>query len=722
MSTFESQIQSAESRWGSVRAQRDTVMREIQKVETGGSPDWLKFEEPHRLRRRLTRMGEYDAAERLVDRDDGGLIALERVIKQSQLFGIEFFERGLIASRAVARVEIRGTGGYLQGYGSGVLVSPQLFLTNNHVLPDEETAAASLAQFEFLTTASGAIRDPHLYMMRPDIFFVTDAELDISIVALESKDSKQPLEARGWCPLIAGSGKALKGERVNIIQHPNGERMQVTVRENTIVAVQGHFIQYVADTQPGSSGAPVFNDQWEMAGLHHAGVPKRDANKRILTRGGAPWSGRREDADQIDWVANEGVRISSLMEHVDQEYIKKNKFTAEQRALWEACSQPPRPLDLWDLFYAPSYPGTGEKEGRLPITRESDADGEASWLFRLSFGPVSGPGLQMRGAPDRTTNRPASPTTSASLPPPTIRRSADAKPGKVNVEEAAKRFVERFRHRGPYYDAREDKEAADAFWDEIEWNSPPKTLFKTLREHLEVSHTKQHSYADARLKFLYPAVDLHEDGKLRNIYSGTELDPAEAVARELAIVLPRLEARGTEATVSRIEQLLTTDEAFDAAEEAGETMNCEHVVPQSWFDKQEPMRSDLHHLFACEPGCNSFRGNIPYWQFSNEDEATRSECGRRESGKFEPEHGKGAVARATLYFLVRYPGEIGNMARELGADRLSVLLRWHKAHRVDTYERHRNWLIQKAQGNRNPFIDHPDAATEALVKLGFGKT
>ena len=91
-------------------------------------------------------------------------------------------------------------------------------------------------------------------------------------------------------------------------------------------------------------------------------------------------------------------------------------------------------------------------------------------------------------------------------------------------------------------------------------------------------------------------------------------------------------------------------------------MNCEHVVPQSWFDKAEPMRSDLHHLFACEPGCNSFRGNVPYWQFPSDEEVERYLCGRRETGKFEPEHGKGPVARATLYFLVRYPGEIGNHA------------------------------------------------------------
>ena len=49
--------------------------------------------------------------------------------------------------------------------------------------------------------------------------------------------------------------------------------------------------------------------------------------------------------------------------------------------------------------------------------------------------------------------------------------------------------------------------------------------------------------------------------------------------------------------------------------EASAPYNCEHVVPQSWFSKKEPMRGDLHHLFACESRCNSFRGNHAYFDF-----------------------------------------------------------------------------------------------------------
>jgi endonuclease I len=160
--------------------------------------------------------------------------------------------------------------------------------------------------------------------------------------------------------------------------------------------------------------------------------------------------------------------------------------------------------------------------------------------------------------------------------------------------------------------------------------------------------------------------------------------------------------------------------AFDALE-AELPFNCEHVVPQSWFSKHEPMRGDLHHLFACEPHCNSFRGNTPYAGLP--DDATQGvmgDCGHSEPDGFEPLAGKGPVARATLYFLLRYPGQIGDEARELQREGLSVLLEWHAAHPVDEYERHRNAAIQETQGNRNPLIDRPDWATRIDFDAGFG--
>jgi endonuclease I len=122
------------------------------------------------------------------------------------------------------------------------------------------------------------------------------------------------------------------------------------------------------------------------------------------------------------------------------------------------------------------------------------------------------------------------------------------------------------------------------------------------------------------------------------------------------------------------------------------------------------MRGDNHHLYACEVGCNSFRGNYAYFDFPDTQEVSREACGRREDIGFEPGAGKGPVSRSTLYFLLRYPGIVGDSEHELTADRLEMLLGWHQAEPVTDYERHRNFVIAELQDNRNPLIDHPEWA------------
>jgi endonuclease G len=82
--------------------------------------------------------------------------------------------------------------------------------------------------------------------------------------------------------------------------------------------------------------------------------------------------------------------------------------------------------------------------------------------------------------------------------------------------------------------------------------------------------------------------------------------------------------------------------------------------------------------------------------------------------------GKGPVARATLYFLLRYPGQIGDEARELQRERVSLLLEWHGANPVAEYERHRNAAIAELQGNRNPLIDHSEWAERVDFEASFG--
>jgi deoxyribonuclease-1 len=141
-------------------------------------------------------------------------------------------------------------------------------------------------------------------------------------------------------------------------------------------------------------------------------------------------------------------------------------------------------------------------------------------------------------------------------------------------------------------------------------------------------------------------------------------------------------------------------------------LNTEHTWPQSKFTKAFPndlQKSDLHHLFPTDSKANSTRGNFPFAEVTENQNlkncpASRSGPSTISGGKtfFEPplSH-KGNVARALFYFSVRYKMPID-------ADQEEFLRRWSQLDPVDDAEMTRNNAIEKLQGNRNPFIDHPE--------------
>lgn len=99
------------------------------------------------------------------------------------------------------------------------------------------------------------------------------------------------------------------------------------------------------------------------------------------------------------------------------------------------------------------------------------------------------------------------------------------------------------------------------------------------------------------------------------------------------------------------------------------------------------MKGDLHHLFACEPDCNKIRSNFPYYDFAlNGEKGKETRCGRSNDRAFEPRYGKGAVARATLYFLLRYHKTISRRFQK-NID-LKTLAMWHEKYPVTSYEKH----------------------------------
>jgi endonuclease I len=263
-----------------------------------------------------------------------------------------------------------------------------------------------------------------------------------------------------------------------------------------------------------------------------------------------------------------------------------------------------------------------------------------------------------------------------------------------------------------YYDAARDAADSAAYYKGVDPKQSPSALYDSLSDLVTRTHTTKLDYSPSTE--LYPWVDLHEDGKLHSIYSGKDIDPAEAISGDTRMAALRT------ATTMAIQMAHGLDApARMAAVHQVLKYNCEHVVPQSWFDKKLPMRGDLHHLFACDPGCNSMRGSVPY---SDQPGDAGMTCGKISAGKdsFEPAAGKGAVARATLYFLLRYPGYIGDEHGEYSTEDVKTLVRWSDENPVTDYERHRNAAIAERQGNRNPLIDHPDWADKIDFTRGLG--
>lgn len=156
--------------------------------------------------------------------------------------------------------------------------------------------------------------------------------------------------------------------------------------------------------------------------------------------------------------------------------------------------------------------------------------------------------------------------------------------------------------------------------------------------------------------------------------------------------------------------------------------NREHVWPKSHgeFDNgdpfEEPAYTDVHNLKPVDSSINTLRGEKDFDMggdivFNGSVETTCYST----NNTFEPrDEVKGDIARIILYMDVRYEGGIGepNLVLVDGLTTYpypqlgdkSTLLQWHEQDPPDAFEKRRNDVIFKWQGNRNPFIDYPEFA------------
>lgn len=161
----------------------------------------------------------------------------------------------------------------------------------------------------------------------------------------------------------------------------------------------------------------------------------------------------------------------------------------------------------------------------------------------------------------------------------------------------------------------------------------------------------------------------------------------------------------------------------------GDCYNREHIVPQSSFSSAFPMQSDIHHVVPTDGRVNNFRGSLPFGNVATPNFTSLNGSQRGTSAMtgysgtvFEPiDEFKGDIARALLYFAVRYEDTVdgytsfdmfnGSNDQVFFPWAIEVLLDWHNnVDPVDQRERDRNNAAYAFQNNANPFVDHPEYA------------
>lgn len=230
------------------------------------------------------------------DVGDSSSIALEAVIDDPNFKAIWWLQRAIDAAKSVARVKLAN------GSATGFLVGPDILMTNNHVLESVRDAEKATLQFNYQMNADGSLGQVDEWKCDPDDLFKTNPTLDYTIVRVKRKEDASAGDSWGYFDLRHGA-TVVVGQRVNIIQHPQGRFKEIAFRDNKVMFASGDqpFIQYLTDTDYGTSGSPVFDDWFNVVALHNQRVP--------------------DPRDPRRWYRNQGFRIESILADVEGDVL-----------------------------------------------------------------------------------------------------------------------------------------------------------------------------------------------------------------------------------------------------------------------------------------------------------------------------------------------------------------------------------------------------------------
>jgi endonuclease G, mitochondrial len=159
--------------------------------------------------------------------------------------------------------------------GTGVLIAPGFVLTNYHVLSSQMGgnlhAIAQSARFAFGHVSTQLGEPAHTEIMKaagtePVVTFSFIQELDYVLIQLAPNEDFviKPVPFNATVQLFSRSP-------LNILQHPEGEEMKVSLSNNGVVKINEEkgLVLYANPTKGGSSGSPCFDSDWKLVALHH---------------------------------------------------------------------------------------------------------------------------------------------------------------------------------------------------------------------------------------------------------------------------------------------------------------------------------------------------------------------------------------------------------------------------------------------------------------------
>ena len=211
----------------------------------------------------------------------------EKKIDDNNLKPIAFLEQGIAVSKSVAHITLADG-----GLATGFLIAPDILLTNHHVFRVKDDAQSAKVRFNYQTDLYGNFLPSDEYDCDPESFFKNNEALDYAVVRIKGEAGVK------WGCLKLKPIDVKVNNKVNIIQHPGGGPKQIAMNDNEVKYVDETIVQYITDTLPGSSGSPVFNDNWQLIALHHSGgnIPEPSTNS-IHFR-------------------NEGIRIGAIIKDI----------------------------------------------------------------------------------------------------------------------------------------------------------------------------------------------------------------------------------------------------------------------------------------------------------------------------------------------------------------------------------------------------------------------